>query len=323
MIVTVTVNPLLEKRFKFHEVRLGAVHRAGMETLRAGGKGINVSRQLNKMGIKNQAITFVGGMNGKAFRRVLTEENIDSVLVSSKSETRWAAVIEERKINRVTSYFSPNQQITEQEANDFISKMERMIPNASIVVLAGSSQNENTDRILDAALEIANKEDKIVYLDTYGVHLEALLNKAPMIVHNNKSELEKSLGITLRTENDFVETLKSFYSKGIKIAYITNGREPFYAMKFGFIYKITPPSITGEIDATGSGDAFTAGVCAGLEHNITFNEFTSLGCKLGALNAAEWETCAVEKDILDNINPPVIESVGKKMKIIDDSPNYK
>lgn len=323
MVLTVTINPLLEKRFQFPEIQIGGVNRSNVEIFKAGGKGINVSRQLTKLGIKNQAITFAGGMNGKLFRRVIAAEDLDAVLVGTKNETRWASVIEEREKVRVTSYFSPNQEISESEANEFINKLKKMIPNASIVLLAGSAPNKTAWRIYEAAIEIAAREDKIVLLDTYGDNLEKLINKSPMVLHNNVEELEKSLGIKLETDDEIIEFLKNIYNKGIKLAFITNGSKEVYALKFGFIYKITPPVIENEIDSTGSGDAFTAGICAGLEKNSTFDEFVNYACKLGALNAASWNTCAVEPEELNSVADAVIESIGKKMKIIDDSPNYK
>ena len=60
MILTVTLNPLLEKRLEFQSVELGKDQRAKNEFYAAGGKGINVSRQLNLLGVKNSAFTWLG-----------------------------------------------------------------------------------------------------------------------------------------------------------------------------------------------------------------------------------------------------------------------
>ncbi|MCB0748024.1 MAG: 1-phosphofructokinase, partial [Ignavibacteriae bacterium] len=86
MVLTVTINPLLEKNLFFNDV--SANNRAYKEEITAGGKGINISRQLNLLGIQNHAITFLGGSKGKIIRSVLEKEQISFSPVSTKSETR-------------------------------------------------------------------------------------------------------------------------------------------------------------------------------------------------------------------------------------------
>ena len=63
MVLTVTINPLLEKKLFFKSLA-GKNNRASEQLYFAGGKGINISRQLDFLGIKNHAITFLGGANG-------------------------------------------------------------------------------------------------------------------------------------------------------------------------------------------------------------------------------------------------------------------
>ena len=53
MILIVTPNPLLERRFTYEQVKPGTVNKSGVTKISAGGKGINVSRQLKKLGVKS------------------------------------------------------------------------------------------------------------------------------------------------------------------------------------------------------------------------------------------------------------------------------
>ncbi|MCK5343130.1 MAG: hypothetical protein KAR20_06990, partial [Candidatus Heimdallarchaeota archaeon] len=61
MVLTVTINPLLETRYEIDSLIQQSTMRAVKEYNYAGGKGINVSRQLNKLKIENLALTFSGG----------------------------------------------------------------------------------------------------------------------------------------------------------------------------------------------------------------------------------------------------------------------
>lgn len=321
MVLTITLNPLLERRLFFESIQLGGSNRCSKEIFYAGGKGINVSRQLNFLNVKNSAFTFLGGGNGKILRHCLTLDKIDFSVVSSKSDTRMADLIIEKE-HGVTTFFGSNSAITADEASEMKSKIEKMIQNCSIVVFSGSSPSSNTDDIFPFGIELANKHDKISVLDTYGTHLQKCLEAGPTVVHNNVSEVEKSLGIPLKNEEDKMLFLNDLYSKKIRLAFLTDGANPSYAAKFDFHYKIESPVIE-TVDATGSGDAFVAGIVYGLENSLVFDEFVKVAAALGCANARKLETCNISFDELNGfINDVKLYPVGKKMKLIDDTPNY-
>lgn len=322
MVLTVTLNPLLERRLFFDSVTLGENNRSKQESFYAGGKGINVSRQLNLLGIKNSAFTFLGGANGKVLRHCLENDKIDFSVVSAKSETRSAHLVIEENINRVSSFFGINSIISNEEANEFKSKLEKMIQNCSVVVFAGSSPCKTTDDIFPYGIELANKHDKISILDTYGSHLSDCINACPTVIHNNVDEIQKSFGVSLNSEKEKLEFLNSLYAKGIKLIFLSDGKNPVYASKFDFIYKIEPPQVN-VFDATGSGDAFVAGIAYGLENSLVFDGFVKISTALGAANATMLQTCEVSLELMNKyIDQVKVTPVGKKMKIIDDSPNY-
>lgn len=320
MILTVTINPLLERRLFVKEISLGKSHRAFDENFYAGGKGINVSRQLNFLGLKNHAFTFLGGNNGKILRHCFQKDNIDFSVVSTKSETRIADLIIENDNKRVTTFFGLNSKILVDEVSDFKLKLDKMIQNCSTVVFAGSSPCNETDDIFSHGINLANEYDKISILDTYGSHLEKSYQAKPTIVHNNISEIENSLNIDLSSEEKRINFLLDLYKKGIKWSFLTDGDKPIYSSKFDFIYKVDFPKID-VFDSTGSGDAFTAGIAYSIENSFVFEDALKFSTKLGMLNATMIETCEVKKTLIDTFNPEIsITSIGKKMKLINDSP---
>ena len=64
MIVTITLNPMLDKTVYIERLERGAIHRAQRMEMVAGGKGISVSRQLKHLGLKTIATGFLGGEGG-------------------------------------------------------------------------------------------------------------------------------------------------------------------------------------------------------------------------------------------------------------------
>ena len=320
MIVTVTINPLLERRYTFREVNYPGTSRDGIVALKAGGKGINVSRQLNQLNTPNLSFTFLGGTNGRLFREILKEEKIGFTSVKTSSETREGIVVIDEKNEKVISFFGSNPDLTTNEVDEFRVKLDKIIQNCEIVVFSGSSPCKNTDSIFPFGIELANKYDKISVCDTYGRHLIDCIKAGPTILHNNVDELQDSLGINLESEEKRIRLLDNLYSDGIKQSYITDAEKIFYAANFDFHFRVSPPSIK-TIDSIGSGDSFVAGIVYAWHNDLTFEEGLKLATSLGTVNASRFDVSSgILRDTDDIIPDVTVTALGKKMKTLDVTP---
>ena len=88
MIYTVTLNPSIDYIVRLDKVLIGSVNRMDSDDKFAGGKGINVSRVLKRLGINNKATGFIGGFTGKFITDTLEEEGISSHFVEVEEDTR-------------------------------------------------------------------------------------------------------------------------------------------------------------------------------------------------------------------------------------------
>jgi fructose-1-phosphate kinase PfkB-like protein len=181
MILIITLNPLLERRFTCQKILRGQVNRDAKMIIAAGGKGINVSRQLKTLGVKSFNFIFSGGHNGKLFREILKNEGLEFSFISTKSETREASVIISEVDKEITSCFSHNPQITSAEVEEFKLKLEKMIQNCEIVIFSGSPPSGKANSIIPFGIDIANKYDKVSICDTYGIILQECINASPTI----------------------------------------------------------------------------------------------------------------------------------------------
>lgn len=321
MILTVTINPLLEQRFTFNKVSPVVQNRNGKVQFAAGGKGINVNRQLNILNVQNIALTFAGGTFGKLFRESIKNEGIDFSLITTHSDTRICSVIIDSEGKNISYYFSENQTISKDEIDNFIFKMQKMIQNCAIVIFSGSSPCKEADIIFPAGIEMANKYDKISICDTYGDHLETCYSASPSIVHNNVEEVVNSLQINLNDERDKLFFLDSLYGKGIKQVYLTDGDKNFYASNFDFHYKVVVPNLE-TVDSTGSGDSFVAGIAYGWYNNLVFEDQLKFATALGVVNAQMFDVCNVPEDAARKLVESLeVHPIGKKIKTIDDTPD--
>lgn len=320
MILIVTLNPLLEKRLTYNTVYYGSVNRNPSFVKKPGGKGINVSRQLKRLGLPSYNLIFSGGIDGKIYRDILRKEGFEYSTIQIESETRFATIVIDQKTNLITSYFSNDPVVSKKETDEFIAKLEKMIRNCEMVIFSGSAP-EGTARIIMEGIEIANKYDKVSVCDTYGAYLSESIKASPTIIHNNFDEIYASLNLPLGNEQEVLSVLNAFYDQGIKRTYLTNGSHTFYASNFNYHYKIHPPGINS-IDSTGSGDSFVAGIIYGWHNNLVFEDSLRFATALAAINAATFEVSNVNPDEARSLSTSVkIENVGKKLKAIDDSPH--
>jgi 1-phosphofructokinase family hexose kinase len=320
MILIITLNPLLERRFSYYKIHIGEVNRNSIDSVQAGGKGINVSRQLKKIGIKSFNFFFSGGSNGKKFRESLKTEGLDFSFIHTKAETRHAAIAVSREDKKLTSFFSDNPEITIEEVEEFKLKLEKMIQNCEMVIFSGSPPSLHTYSIIPFGIELANKFDKVSVCDTYGINILDCFNSSPTMIHNNISELEKSLSIELSNEILILEFLKNLYGKNIKRSFLTNGGNTFYASNFDYFYKVEPRKVK-ELDSTGSGDSFVAGLVYSWHRSHVFDESLKFSTALAGLNASSSEVSQVSLESAVDLTDSVkIFPIGKKIKLIDDSP---
>ena len=75
MIYTVTFNPALDYVMNIDNLQMGEINKAKSEQINYGGKGINVSAILSRLGIENTALGFIAGFSGDKLDRKSTRLN--------------------------------------------------------------------------------------------------------------------------------------------------------------------------------------------------------------------------------------------------------
>ena len=96
MIVTVTMNPAIDKTVEIEELKPGNLNRIERVEYDAGGKGINVSKTIHELGGESIAAGFRGGNSGKTIEAVLNSKNIKYDFIWVEGETRTNTKIYEK-----------------------------------------------------------------------------------------------------------------------------------------------------------------------------------------------------------------------------------
>ncbi|MGI6265335.1 MAG: PfkB family carbohydrate kinase, partial [Acutalibacteraceae bacterium] len=82
MIYTVTLNPSLDCVTRLDRFQPGALNRAAGQRITFGGKGLNVSVMLRRLGVDSTALGFAAGSTGRELERLVQKEGIDPAFVT-------------------------------------------------------------------------------------------------------------------------------------------------------------------------------------------------------------------------------------------------
>ena len=303
MVTTITLNPMLDKTLSIDRLERGAIHRASKMDMVAGGKGINVSRQLKHLGVASVATGFLGGETGAIMTRLLTAEGITHDFVLSNSLTREGLTYRERD-GAWTALFEPAPRVEIEAVHKLSKKIDYLASKSTWLVCGGSSPGNEADDIYYEAILSAHRHGIASVLDSYGYALELGLKAQPTMVKPTRREFEVTFGQSLKSDHDYVEALTVLLKGGARYCVISDGAEPFYAAIQGHYWKVVPPMVPA-VNPTGSGDAMVAGILYGFFQGWKFERCLAFGAAAGAANARKWdvansslaEIMAVEPDV--------------------------
>lgn len=114
MIVTLTLNPSLDRTMEVDRLRRGGVTRAASVHFDPGGKGVNVTRALRAFGVGSRAVIPCGGPDGGELVRMLGEAGVPVVEVPVAGRTRSNVTLVEAG-GASTKVNAPGDPLTEEE----------------------------------------------------------------------------------------------------------------------------------------------------------------------------------------------------------------
>ncbi len=308
MIITVTMNPAIDKTVDLGHMVHGGLNRVSNVIMDAGGKGINVSKTIKEIGGETIATGFIGGVGGILIKKVLEEQNITSDFVEIKSETRTNLKVVEEDGN-VTEFNEPGPLVTEEELQQLIKKLLGYANQDALFVLAGSIPNGISKSIYkDLTFKLREKGAK-VFVDADGELFVHALEAAPDIIKPNRHELEEYFHKDYRVdEAELVSMSQELFNKGVGMIAVSLGQ-----MGALFLTKdkvLRCPGLKVEAHSTvGAGDAMVAALAYGLDKGLSMEECAKLSVATSAGAVTTRGTKPPKKEF--------VEELLKKVEVIN------
>ena len=290
MIYTLTLNPALDYDIYMDSFKEESLNLSKEVNIRAGGKGINVSKLLSNLGIKSKALGYTAGFTGDYIKKNLHEEGIEADFVTLEGITRINVKINNNSKETEIAGLSPK--ITK-EAEDKLTEKIKSLQSGDILILSGSIPESLEKNIYKKLSEIVAENVKIV-LDTRGSLLKENLEKN-FLIKPNIAELEEMFGTELKTTGDIAEKCRYFLEEGVQNVIVSmGGKGALFVSKNG-VYSAEAPK--GKlINSVGAGDSMVAGFIAGIETDKSPEDAFRLAVASGSATAYSYGLG--EKDLI-------------------------
>jgi 1-phosphofructokinase family hexose kinase len=265
VILTVTLNAAVDRTLIVPSLTLGHRHRAQEGVALAGGKGINVARALRALDAPVLATGLVGGRNGDAIRDGLSEAAIPFDFVEIGSPSRTSTAIVDPTTGTQTEINEHGPAVSPEEAHEFSKRLFFLMEYATAIVFAGSLPTDLDEGFLVGLLRKAREEGLYTVVDAPPTVLKAALKADPSLVSPNQHEAESAVGFDFIEGEDFLRGLHRLVELGAGRACVTSPEgHSYFAGEEGMI-SIQAPKVE-TLSTIGSGDAYLAGLLAGLLH---------------------------------------------------------
>lgn len=306
MIYTVTLNPALDKSVSVENFILDTVNRADVTRVEAGGKGINVSRIIKRLGFDSKAVCILGGNSGKVMAEMLSAEEINFEAVFCDCDTRTNLKIADYKNNTFTDINENSAELKMQILEETKTFLLSNIKSDDIVVLAGSlPRGADSDTYKNWISECRLKGAK-VFLDADGIALEKGIEASPFFIKPNIDELSRLFKREFSSFAEIKSAAKSLVDRGINTVAVTLGGEGaiIVTKEAAFFAKSAPVTVKSTV---GAGDSFVAAVAVANLKGLNIKNTLKFAT---AVSAAK-----VTKEGLDFPELSVIDEIEKTIEI--------
>lgn len=306
MIYTVTLNPALDKTVEIPSLTVDAVNRITSMRTDPGGKGINVSKVIQKLGGASVAAGILGGDTGRAILSALTEMGLTTLFHFVEGETRTNMKIIDPDNHTNTDINEPGVTVSEEILEKLLEELLAKVTKEDIVVISGSMPKGSPKDTYYTWTKAFREKGAKVILDADGDLLKAGLKASPYLIKPNNHELGALTGRALETPEEIAETaaeLMKEYGIG-KVVVSMGGDGAVYVTKDKTIYAEGLKVPVGS--TVGAGDSVVAALAVSEEEGKTLEETVRLSMAVGAANVMCSGTQAAEYEVVETLLPKVV-----------------
>ena len=281
MILTLTLNPAVDKLVLVPDLRLGQVHRVDNSEFDPAGKGINVSRVVNRLGWPTIAFGFLAGDVGSLVASALADEGVQSYFVRVPGQTRLNVSIFDRATGAVTTFIEAGPVIAKERLEALEAQFSPWLEVSRVLVLAGNVPRGIPADVYACYVRLASQAGALAIVDADGESLRRGIAARPYLVKPNRAEAERLLGRPLPDVSALAAAACEILARGVHTVVISCGAEGAICAQGSHVWQAVPPRVERR-STMGAGDAMVAGLAISVLRGQDIVEGLRLGTAAGA-----------------------------------------
>ncbi|MDO4432720.1 MAG: 1-phosphofructokinase [Aerococcaceae bacterium] len=282
MIYTITFNPAVDLVIQVPNCELGGLNRSTREHYVAGGKGINMSIVLQRLGHDNCATGFLGGFSGKFIEEALLAEKVTPNFIDIEGITRINVKLKsdvETEINAAGPTISPEQ------FEELVAYLEARLVSEDVVFLAGNAAPGLDETAYTRIAALCQQKQAKLVLDTNKALLSACLPYQPFIIKPNHHELGELFDVEIDDEATIIHYATELQKRGARNVLVSRGgKGAVLVTETGECYRSNVPKGT-LVNSVGAGDSMLAGFMAKYLETTDYAKSLQQGAATGSATA--------------------------------------
>lgn len=302
MIYTVTLNPALDKTVTVPGLTVDAVNRVSALREDPGGKGVNVSKVIARLGGASRAVALLGGSTGEKVRAMLRGQGVDVWGFEAAGETRTNLKVVDPEAETHTDINEPGPRATGEQLDTMLDALVDVLTPGDVVVLSGSLPTGAPQDTYRTWARSCGEAGALVFLDADGDALAHGLEAGPFLVKPNDAELSRLCGRPLTTEGEVAAAARRLVGRGVSCVVVSmGGAGAVVATKERTLLARSPRVRVGS--TVGAGDSVVAALAYARERGMELEDAVRLAMATGAANVMQSGTQAAERPLVDELLP--------------------
>ncbi|MCG9792098.1 1-phosphofructokinase family hexose kinase [Flavobacterium algicola] len=279
-IVTLTVNPALDKSTHFKGLVAEQKIRCEEPRYDAGGGGINVSKAISRLGGSSLAVYTSGGATGKILEDLVIKEKINSQAVPVKTWTRESFVAVDNHTNLQYRFGFSGGKLEEEEVAAVLKTIEDL--KTRFLVASGSLSQGLSSDFYQKVAEIAKKNNSKLIVDTSGEALAKIVEVGAYLIKPNVGELAKLIGVEKLEMEEVDHAAKQIISNGgAEIVVVSLGPQGAILVTADTCEYVPAPNVAKK-STVGAGDSMVGGITWALSQNKDLRDVLRWGVACGS-----------------------------------------
>lgn len=278
-IVTLTLNPALDKSAHFRGLVPEQKIRCEEPRYDAGGGGVNVSKAIARLEGESLCVFTSGGPIGLMLEELVQKESIAYEVIKTTNWTRESFVAVDDNTNSQYRFSFSGSPISDDEKNNIIHAIQELKPK--FLVISGSLNEGLPTDFYKYIGDLAKKSGSKVIVDTSGEALRKVLDTGLYLIKPNLGELAKLIGVERLEMGEVVPAALKLIEKGsAEIVVVSLGPQGAVLVTATQTEFVAAPTVIKK-STVGAGDSMVGAMVWALSQNKSLKEVVQWGVACG------------------------------------------